>query len=41
MKISEVSLFDLGYSSSAQIKDPKKGLSFNSSGLLDMRNGFK
>ena len=32
-------LFDLGYSFT-QIKDPKKGLSFNSSGLLDMRMGL-
>jgi len=32
-------LFDLGYSFS-QIKDPKKGLSFNSSGSLDMRMGL-
>ncbi len=31
-------LFDLGYSFT-QIKDPKKGLSFNSSGPLDMRMG--
>ena len=32
-------LFDLGYSYT-QIKDPKKGLSFNSSGSLDMRMGL-
>jgi len=32
-------LFDLGYSFT-QIKDPKKGLSFNSSGSLDMRMGL-
>ena len=32
-------LFDLGYSLS-QIKDPKKGLSFNSLGKLDMRMGL-
>jgi len=32
-------LFDLGYSF-IQIKDPKKGLSFNSSGSLDMRMGL-
>ncbi len=32
-------LFDLGYSFT-QIKDPKKGLSFNSSGSLDMRMGI-
>ena len=32
-------LFDLGYSF-PQIKDPKKGLSFNSSGSLDMRMGL-
>ena len=32
-------LFDLGYSFT-QIKDPKKGLSFNSTGSLDMRMGF-
>ena len=32
-------LFDLGYSIT-QIKDPKKGLSFNSNGSLDMRMGF-
>ena len=32
-------LFDLGYSIT-QIKDPKKGLSFNSSGSLDMRMGL-
>ena len=32
-------VFDLGYSLT-QIKDPKKGLSFNSSGDLDMRMGF-
>ena len=32
-------IFDLGYSYT-QIKDPKKGLSFNSSGSLDMRMGL-
>ena len=32
-------LFDLGYSFT-QIKDPKKGLSFNSNGSLDMRMGL-
>ena len=32
-------LFDLGYSFT-QIKDPKKGLSFNSTGSLDMRMGL-
>ncbi len=32
-------LFDLGYSLT-QIKDPKKGLSFNSIGSLDMRMGL-
>ncbi len=32
-------LFDLGYSFT-QIKDPKKGLSFNSRGSLDMRMGL-
>jgi len=32
-------LFDLGYSFT-QIKDPRKGLSFNSSGSLDMRMGL-
>ena len=32
-------LFDLGYSYT-QIKDPKKGLSFNSLGKLDMRMGL-
>ena len=32
-------VFDLGYSFT-QIKDPKKGLSFNSSGSLDMRMGL-
>ena len=32
-------LFDLGYSYT-QIKNPKKGLSFNSSGSLDMRMGL-
>ena len=32
-------LFDLGYSFT-QIKDPNKGLSFNSSGSLDMRMGL-
>ena len=32
-------LFDLGYSFT-QIKDSKKGLSFNSTGSLDMRMGF-
>ena len=32
-------LFDLGYSLT-QIKDPKKGLSFNYSGSLDMRMGL-
>ena len=32
-------LFDLGYSFT-QIKDPKKGLSFNTSGSLDMRMGL-
>ncbi len=32
-------IFDLGYSFS-QIKDPKKGLSFNSIGALDMRMGL-
>ena len=32
-------LFDLGYSFT-QIKDPKKGLSFDSSGSLDMRMGL-
>ncbi len=32
-------LFDLGYSFT-QVKDPKKGLSFNSSGSLDMRMGL-
>tara|TARA_B100001057_G_scaffold119571_1_gene118249 strand:- start:4925 stop:5935 length:1011 start_codon:yes stop_codon:yes gene_type:complete len=32
-------IFDLGYSYN-QIKDPKKGLSFNSSGALDMRMGL-
>jgi 16S rRNA (cytosine1402-N4)-methyltransferase len=32
-------VFDLGYSST-QIKDPKKGLSFNSSGELNMMMGF-
>ena len=32
-------LFDLGYSFT-QIKDPQKGLSFNSSGSLDMRMGL-
>ena len=32
-------LFDLGYSYT-QIKDPKKRLSFNSSGSLDMRMGL-
>ena len=32
-------IFDLGYSTT-QIKDPKKGLSFNSKGKLNMRMGF-
>jgi len=32
-------IFDLGYSYT-QIKDPKKGLSFNSNGELNMRMGF-
>ena len=32
-------IFDLGYSLS-QIKDPQKGLSFNSRGALDMRMGL-
>ncbi len=32
-------IFDLGYSTS-QIKDPNKGLSFNSKGKLNMRMGF-
>ncbi len=32
-------LFDLGYSFT-QVKDPKKGLSFNSGGSLDMRMGL-
>ena len=32
-------LFDLGYSFT-QIKDPRKGLSFNSNGTLDMRMGL-
>ena len=32
-------VFDLGYSF-IQIKDPKKGLSFNSSGKLNMMMGF-
>ena len=33
-------IFDLGYSYT-QIKDPKKGLSFQSSGNLNMRDGIK
>ena len=33
-------VFDLGYSFT-QIKDPKKGLSFNSQGDLNMMMGFK
>ena len=32
-------IFDLGYSTN-QIKDPKKGLSFNSDGDLNMKLGF-
>ena len=32
-------IFDLGYST-AQIKDPEKGLSFNSKGKLNMKMGF-
>ena len=32
-------IFDLGYSTT-QIKDPNKGLSFNSKGMLNMRMGF-
>ena len=40
MKILRGVIFDLGYSYT-QIKDPKKGLSFESKGNLEYANGFK
>ena len=38
--IKAVLIFDLGYSYT-QIKDPTKGLSFNSDGDLNMQMGIK